>query len=152
MSHKSIRKLIEDTVKNIRDDIDYSYGKQTDFNQARNDSSFFFVTTGEMSATAVYAVDGTYNFSKRWSVTMIFYKQDREDSAMEDYSLILDEVDEAVDRFYNDLNFFASKSEQILLTNFNQQPVIKATAHILTGFILSFQITAQDDFTYCRDC
>lgn len=83
---------------------------------------------------------------------MIFYKQDKEDSAMEDYSLILDEVDETVDRFYNDLNFFVSKSEQILLSNFNQQPVIKATAHILTGFILSFQITAQDDFTYCRDC
>lgn len=152
MSHKSIRKLIEDTVKNIRDDIDYSYGKQTDFNQARNDSSFFFVSTGEMSATAVYAVDGTYNFSKRYNVTMAFYKQDQANSDMETYSRILDEVDEVVDRFYNDLNFFSNKAQEITLAGFNQQPVIKATAHILTGFILTFQITAQDDFDYCRDC
>lgn len=150
MSHKSIRKLIEDTVKNVRDDVDYSYGKTTDFNQAEK-NAFVYVNTDPLNAVPGYRTEN-YNYMKQWNVQMAFYKQDSEASPPDEYSVILDEVDDLVDRFLNRLNFFQSQSDSITLSAINQNVFIKATAHILTGYILTFQILAQDDFEYCVDC
>jgi predicted RNA-binding protein with PIN domain len=83
-------------------------------------------------------------------VEMVFYKPDN--SREITYTQILDELDDYVDRFVNNLNTFQMKSDQITLSSMNQQPFIKATADILTGYLLTFQILAMDSFDYCRDC
>lgn len=150
MSHKSIRKLIEDTVKNVRDDIHYSYGKTTDFNQSEK-NAFVYVNTDPLNAVPSYRTEN-YNYMKQWNVQMVFYKQDSEASPPDEYSVILDEVDDLVDRFLNRLNFFQSQSDSITITITGQNSFIKATAHILTGWIVTLQILAQDDFNYCPEC
>lgn len=151
MSHKSIRQLIQDTATGLQDDIHYSYGKTTDFNQEQK-NKFLMVNTSPLTASASYRVNGVTNYMKQWGVEIAFYKFDIESSTGEEYALILDQTDSLVDKFINNLNFYSDKSDDILIQGMNQQPFIKATSEILTGHILTFQLLANDDFDYCKEC
>lgn len=149
MSHKSIRLLIEKTVDSISDDIQYSYGPVTDFNQTRKKGSVL-VNTSPLVATASYRVNGVQNYMNLWSVTMAFYKPDK--SGEKEYAKILDDTDNLIDKFVNELNFFSSMSTQIIVSAVSKTSFIKATADILTGWSVVFQIDAMDTFDYCPDC
>jgi hypothetical protein len=78
---------------------------------------------------------------------MAFYQIDKGD----EYALILDEMGNYVDKFINKLNLYSSQADTIVIQGVNQQAFIKATADILTGFIITFTLLAQDDFDYCID-
>ena len=150
MSHQSIRLLIEDTVKALQDDIDYTYGRKTDFNQ-KGKSLFTFVNTSPLVAVPGYrANNGTTNYMKAWSVEMVFLRISAQ--TPEKYIEVLDEMDGLVDDFLNRLNFFESQSDQLVVQSINQQPVINAMADILTGYLLTFQILVNDNYEYCVDC
>lgn len=149
MSHKSIRLLLEHTANSLADDIQFSYATETDFNQSKKEGTVL-INVAPLNSSPTYSVNDSFNYTKTWSVEMVFYKVDN--SREIEYRKILDDLDDYVDRFVNNLNFFESKSDQITLTGFNQQPFVKATADILTGWLLTFQIQAMDDFDYCRDC
>lgn len=154
MSHKSIRLLIQDTAKSLADDIQFSYARTSDFNVMR-DKKYPFITCDAMLATPSFAVDGVSNYSKTWNGLMTFYQLDTAESSPEEYALILDEMDDLLDKFVIKLNFFSFKADKITVTFGQQQPFIKATADILTGFILPINITPEDDFDYCAgdiDC
>lgn len=153
MSHKSIRLLIEDTAKSLQDDIQYSYGKDTDFNQEQK-RSLTLINTSPLSAVPSYRVNGTFNYMKAWSIEMAFYAIDSPASIGDEYAGILDRMDLLVDQFVNKLNFFSEKSDTLIIQNISQTPFIKATADILTGYILTFQILVNDNFDYCsiNDC
>ena len=150
MSHKSIRLLIEDTAKSLQDDIQFNYSRTSDFNVMR-DKKYPFINCDPMTSVPQYAVNGSLNFMKSWTGQMAFYQLDQEASTAEEYSLILDEMDVLVDKFINKLNFFSYKADKIIITFGQQQPFVKATADILTGFLLPITITPQDDFDYCKD-
>lgn len=145
MSHKALRALIEQTVKDVHDNVQYYYGLETDFNQARK-KNFLMVNLSPLSAGISYAVDDTTNYSKSWTVEMAFYKFDKQSSI--DYGNILDETDDIVDRFINKLNL----QEGLTITGASQTPFIKTLADVLTGHLLTFTVTLADDFDYCEDC
>lgn len=145
MSHKSVRALIETTVKSIQDGLQYSYGKDTDFNQDTK-RDFLMVNTEPLSQTPSYAVNGVTNYSVAWQVRMVFYKFDTEDSI--NYADILDETSDLVDTFLNRLN----QVDTVLITGINVTSVIKVMADCLTGHLLSFTLTPNDDYNYCEDC
>lgn len=149
MSHKSVRLLIENTVKSLQDNIQYSYGEETDFNQDKKKHAVM-VNTAPLIANAVYSVNGVSNYSKSWQVQMVFVKFDTENNIH--YSKILDETDALVDRFLNKLNYFMETSDGILLSAINQQAVIKVLADTLTGHTLTFTLQTSDTFNYCEDC
>lgn len=152
MSHKGIRLLLEDTAKSLGDDIQFDYGRTSDFNLLR-DKRYPFISSGLFSAIPSYSVNGVANYSKQWQGDVTFYQLDREDSDQSEYALILDEMDFYVDSFINKLNFYmidrSIKSDDIVITFGTQQPFIKATADILTGWILPLQIRVTDNFNYC---
>lgn len=150
MSHKSVRLLFEDAAKSLGDDIEYTYARTSDFNVMR-DKKYPFITCDAMVAAIQFAVDGVTNLSKSWTGNMAFYQLDKEGSTPEEYAIILDEMDDLVDRFIVKVNFFTFKSDKIIVTFGQQQPFIKATADILTGFLLPVTVTPQDDFDYCKD-
>lgn len=149
MSHKSIRSLLEGTALSLADDIQFSYGTETDFNQSKKSGSIL-INVAPLVSVPSYTVNGVFNYQKQWNVEMVFYKVDNSQEI--EYTQILDELDELVDRFVNNLNSFQEKSDQIIIQSMNQTPFIKATADILTGYLLTFQILSMDDFDYCRDC
>lgn len=152
MSHKGIRLLIEDASKSLGDDIQFTYGRTSDFNLLRG-KRYPFISCDPLSSAPVYAVNNVTNYMKAWSVQMAFYQLDKEHSDQNDYKLILDEMDALVDNFVNRLNTYTFTqcidSDDIIITNISQQPFVKATADILTGYILSFTVTVSDKFNYC---
>ena len=149
MSHKGIRTLIEKTALKLQDDVQFSYGVDTDFNQARKKGNLL-INVSPLTASPQYAVNGVQNYMKSWNVEMVFFKIDN--TSKLDYPTILDDVDTFVDTFINQLNFFLHKSDQFILSGFNQSPFVKATADCLTGWLLTFTIFANDDFDYCVEC
>lgn len=149
MSHKAIRTLLEETALSLADDIQFSYGTETDFNQSEKKGSIL-INVAPLVSVPTYTVNGVFNYQKQWNVEMVFYKVDNSQEI--EYTQILDELDELVDRFTNNLNSFQEKSDQIVIQAMNQTPFIKATAEILSGWLLTFQILAMDDFSYCKEC
>jgi hypothetical protein len=150
VSHKGIRLLIEKTVNNLSDDIQFSYATETDFNQSEKKGSIL-VNLAPLNSVPAYRVNGTTNYMKQWNVELVFYKVDNT-SSVEEYKKILDDLDEMVDKFINELNFYSVKADDITLSAFNQASFVKATADVLTGWLLTFQILANDDYDPCRDC
>lgn len=152
MSHKSIRLLIEDVVKSLRDDIGFEYGRTSDFNIGASSKVFsYFCNLDVMAAVPNYAVDGVFNYSKSWLCSMAFYGKDTSASLAEDYQKILDETDSFVDQFINKLNFFTNQSDKLLIQAMRQEGFIKQTSAILTGHLLTFTVQVQDDFNYCAN-
>jgi hypothetical protein len=142
VSHKAVRALIQKVIAEVHDGVQYSYGLESDFNETKK-KGFLMVHTDALTASITYAVDGTWNYSKGWSVTMLFCKYDTYNKSKAD--LILDATDEVIDLFVNRLN----RTEGVLLTSMSQDPFIRAYADILTGHTLAFTIILEDDFDYC---
>lgn len=149
MSHKGTRLLIEDTAKSLGDNIKFTYARTEDFNVMR-DKVYPFITLEPLVATASFTVNNVSNYMKVFNVTLTFYQLDKESSIGDDYKNILDDMDYLVDEFITKLNFF-SNNDDIIIQNINQQPFIKATADILTGWILTFQIVTPDNWNYCAN-
>lgn len=151
MSHKGIRLLLEDTAKSLGDDIQFDYGRTSDFDQLR-DKRYPFISISPLNATASYAVNNTSNYSKTYQVQSAFYQLDSEDSGQDQYAIILDEMNALADNFINKLNFYIDNclsSDELILTGMSQQPFIKVTADILTGYYMTFSIQVTDNFDYC---
>lgn len=151
MSHKGIRLLLEDTAKSLGDDIQFDYGRTSDFNQLR-DKKYPFISVSPLNATASYTVNNVSNYSKTYQVQIAFYQLDRADSGQDQYALILDEMNALADNFVNKLNFYIDNcldSDDLIITGISQQPFIKATADILSGYIMTFSLQVTDNFNYC---
>lgn len=149
MSHKGIRKLLENTAKSLGDDIQYTYARDSDFNLIR-DKRYPYIYTSPILSTPSYTVNGVQNYMKVWTIQMAFYEKDKPESEGEEYADILDEMDGYVDSFINKLN----QTDDIVISGIRQEPFIKAMGDILTGYILTFTITVNDNFNYClnNDC
>lgn len=151
MSHKGIRALIEKASLSLRDDIQFSYGRTSDFNLIRN-KQYPFVTCDTLTSSASFSDNNVLNYTKTWSASMAFYMLDNAESIADEYSLILDDTDKLVDQFIQKINNALNDEDGVLILNMNQQAFIKATSDILTGHLLSFQIQVPDNWDYCRDC
>lgn len=148
MSHKGIRLLIEDTARSLGDDIQFTYGRDSDFN-VMNDKRYPFIQLDLLNSAASFSVNNVSNYSKGWNVFLLFHQLDKEASDQDDYKIILDDMDHLLDRFVQQIN----KHDDIIIQGINQQPFIKATADTLTGWTLSFQLIINDNWDYCaNDC
>lgn len=149
MSHKSVRLLIESTAKSLADNIQFTYARTSDFNVMR-DKKYPFITLDPLNATPQFTETGV-TYIKAWTCSMAFYQIDKEASTQDEYALILDEMSLYVDKFINKLNLYSTEADTITIQTVTQTAFVKATADILTGYLLSFSLLAQDDFDYCAD-
>lgn len=143
--HHTLRIAIEKAARSIQDDIQYSFGRDSDLNQD-GIAKFLIVNVNPPIANASFAVDAVTNYSKSWSIAMAFGMMDTDEDRY--YETILDKTDAHIDRFINNLNLV----DTIVLSSINQTPFIKGYANVLTGHILTFTATVTDDFDYCNDC
>lgn len=152
MSHKGLRLLIQDAAKSLGDDILFSYGRTSDFNQIR-ELNPVSINLDLLSASPTFANNNVSNYTKTWQVAVSFYMFDEMASTQEQYALILDNLDDLVDKFVNKLNTYSFQtnidSDDILLSGFSQTPFIKALDAVLTGFTLTFSLQVSDQFNYC---
>lgn len=143
MSHLSLRQLIEDTAKALSDEIKFGYGRASDFNVI-SDKNYPFVWLDPLTSAFEFSNNNVQDLTKTWRCEMVFYKKDRQDSIQEQYQLILDEMDTLIDRFINNLN---DADETAVISGITQVPVIKVMADVLTGWVLTFNISLLDDTT-----
>lgn len=153
MSHKALRELIQDTVTSLADNITFSYGRTSDFDQQPNKPIGVLVNLDLMSSSPEFAVDGVTNYTKAWGCSMAFYKFDSTASTELEYTPILDDTDLLVDQFINKLNKYSYDADTIMISGIAQEPFVKVTKDILTGHLLRFTVQVQDTFDYCAiDC
>ena len=152
MSHRSVVALLEDTAKSLGDNIQFGYGRRSDFNLITN-KRYTFIWAAELNASVSFAVNNTHNYQKRWNVTIYFSELDKPGSVETEYVVILNDLDILIDMFLNRLNDWSMKTTdtvgQITIQNINQRTNIKKDADITTGWIISFQLVTPDDFVYC---
>lgn len=156
MSHKAVRELIRDTALGLQDNINFGYGRGSDFNQIKN-NRYPYIWLDPLISTLGINEDNLIN-SETYSISLVFYKFDKPDSTEKEYQLLLDETDKLVQGFIRKLNedlvngFDTPKTlrtHNTAITNIAKQPVIKVMADCLTGWILTFDFTVPDQFDYC---
>lgn len=153
MSHKGIRLLLEDTAKSLGDDIQFDYGRTSDFNLLR-DKRYPFISVSPLTVNAFFAVNNASNYSRSYQVQIAFYQLDNDASTQEEYALILDEMADLADKFINKINTYIQGdcigSDDLTITGISMQPFIKVTADVLTGYIMTFTAQVADNFNYCE--
>jgi hypothetical protein len=158
MGHKDVRLFIQDIAESLRDDVKFGYGLISDFNQIR-DKEYPYIWLEPLRSTVTIAEDNI-GFFETYSIGLLFYKFDEMDSTEEQYKLILDDVDDLVQRFIRKIHEDNKDdyNTPIKLTtwntrieNINKQTAIKVLADVLTGFGLTFDLTVPDQFNYCAD-
>lgn len=151
--HESVRTLINDVVKSLRDDITFSYSRQSDFNSL-SDKNNICVHLDPLKWNPLI-VDNSIH--KVWSLGLFFYKQGDKDDTEVQFVPYLDETSDLVERFLVKLNRFEEyedptepiRTDNIQLSSIQVEPAIKVTAASLTGWIVTLSLTAPDTFEYC---
>jgi hypothetical protein len=144
VSHKSLRLLVEHTVKSLTDTVQYSYGEESDFAQTQK-KDFLMVNTQLMPASAAFVDNQVFNYSKTWIIRTAFFKFDKLDSI--DYYLIHDEIDPLCYQFINKLN----QRDDLVILSTRQDPFVKVF-DIMTGYLVEATVRLNDDFNYCWEC
>jgi hypothetical protein len=152
VSHLSVRTLIKDAAQSLADNIQFGYGRRSDFNLIKDPSSPY-VWLLPLTSNPRFAVNNVEIYQKTWNCIVLFLYEDRTDSIETEFDHILDDMDTLVDKFIIRLNDFYLKSTDtvgtITLQNFSQNPFIKSDADIFTGWFLTFQMVVSSDFEYC---
>lgn len=153
MSHRSVVQLINDVSISLSDNIQFGYGRKSDFNLTDKKRDVFIWLT-PLTALPIYTNNNnTENYQKTWNCIVYFFIPDKSDSVETEFKPLLDKMDDLADRFINRLNDWSMKATDqvgaITLRNFQQIPHIKDTSDVHTGWFISFQMTVSDDFFYC---
>ena len=152
MSHQSVVQLIQDTAQSLADNIQFGYGRRSDFNIIQS-KSFPYIWLAPLTASISYTVNNTINYQKTWNCSVLFFELDREDSIETEYKPILDTLDTLVDKFLNRLNDWSLTEQDnvgaITIRNITQNPFFKTDSDVLTGWVITFQLITPDDFLYC---
>jgi hypothetical protein len=150
MSHRSVRLLIEAAAKSLSDNIQFGYGRRSDFNQS-GDKYYPYVWLLPLTATTVIGETRT----KTWSIVLVVINMDKSDSESKEFDCILDEMDDIVDKIVIRIDDWYRTTDDIVgsltITNVNQVSIIKEDADIHTGWLCTFQMTVSDDFDYCAN-
>lgn len=149
MSHQSVVAIHKDTALSLGDDIQFGYGRQTDFNQIKN-KRYPYIWLALLSSSASFTVNNVSNYTNVWSVTILFCEMDREDSIETTYEKILDRMDALADKFVNSLNLrFNEMDADVVLQGVSKLPFIKDAVDDITGWLVQYQLLVPDDFDYC---
>jgi len=154
MSHRSVVQLINDVAVSIADNIQFGYGRRSDFNLQQNPSQPW-IWLLPLTASPTYTNNNsTENYQKTWNCIVLFAQLDKTDSDEKGFKPILDCTDDLVDTFINKLNdWYLNQADEVgavTLQNFSQNPFIKTDADVFTGWFVSFQMVVPDDFDYCN--
>lgn len=152
MSHQSLRLLIRDAAQSVGDNIQFGYGRRSDYNLITS-KSFPFVWLLPLTSSASFVNNNADVYQKTWNVVLIFIDLDKSGSKESEFDDILDRMDTLVDQVVNRINDWYLKSTDVVGTltmrNITQNPIIKEDSSINTGWIVTFQVTLSDDFEYC---
>lgn len=155
MSHKAVRDFIRDTALSIRDDISFSYARESNFN-AIQDKTFPAILLKPLQYDPE-RVD--YATRRKYHVTLLFYDLDSMEGDEQETQDILDKTDELLGQFQAKINLKSVTTEEdqsltlstdlIEITNETVTERIKFTSDNVTGWEYNFTLEVPDQFDYC---
>lgn len=154
MSHASVRLLLSDVAKSLADNIQFGYGRKSEFNIISGTTeNKDWIWCLPLTASGRFQSNSTSTKTKRWNVALLFLQQDQSDANHDDSAHILDTQDDLVDKYTQALDDWYERSYNTLgafaIENDTQDPFYKDNSDIQTGWLLRFQIVVSDDFEYC---
>lgn len=151
MSHKSIRCLIRDVTKSLSDNIQFGYGRRSDFNLVKN-KRYPFVWLLPLTASTVLSGIDTPR-TKTWNCILVVLDINKAGDTEKQFDDILDAMDMLGDKIIQRMDDWYQSDHDILGTitirNINQTTIIKEDSDIDTGWLFTFQMVVSDDFEYC---
>jgi len=155
MSHNAVRLLLKDTADNLSTAVSFGYGQASYFNKIK-DKGYPYIWLDPLVSTIQVNEDNLLT-TEIYTCSVTIYKFDDPDSLPGAYELILDQTDEIAQEFIRDLNekledngsLATIQRANVTLSNISKQPFIKKMADVLTGFVLTFDLTVPDKFDYC---
>jgi predicted DNA-binding protein YlxM (UPF0122 family) len=153
MSHQAVRDFIKDTVLSVRDDIQFTYGRESTFDPT-------VITTNYACLLLPLKYDPEFvntTHNRVYRISMIFYAFDSMDGDEVETQDTLDEVDEILTTFQNVLNLNPNSedtelnliTELIEISNEAVVSRIKQTSKNMTGWQYDFSMMVPDQFDYC---
>ena len=151
MSHHSVRLLLEDVAKSLADNISFSGGRESEFNNLKTKESRYIWL---LPMTANFPISDTTR-TKTWNIALLFMDVDRFDASNKETNIIHDELDVVVDKFIHRLDDWSQTQNDtvgaITLSGVRQSPFFKDQAGVVSGWRVDFTMQVPDDFTYCVD-
>lgn len=155
MSHSAVRAFIGDTAKAVKDTIQFGHGRVSEFNSTP-DKSNECIWLDPLTFVGSYVNTNSSTLILTWSVSMFFYKKDDMGSIEKQYNKILDTTHDTMLKFVSLINRNPGEdsrdeltTDKIQISNFRAEPVVKVLENCMSGWILTFQLTAPDTFDYC---
>jgi hypothetical protein len=153
MSHASVRLLLHDVAKSLADNIQFGYGRKSEFNIIQETSQNHWIWCLPLLGGRVFASGENVTRTNRWDVAMLFLNHDPSDSSHDHSAHVLDYQDSIVARYANALDeWYLNLSDTVgafSIDNFSQTPIYKENSEVQSGWLVRFQIVTPDDFDYC---
>lgn len=152
MSHLSVRTLIEDVAKSLADNLQFGYGRRSEFNQIEN-KRYPYIWLLPLTGGRRFLND-TGTKTMVWDVALVFLDLDEADSNEKQTAEIHDRLDYFVDRFMENLDTWSLRLHQdtvgdITIRNDIRRPFFKEDTDTNSGWLLTFQLQVPDEFDYC---
>lgn len=149
MSHKSVRLLLEDVAKSLADKMQFGYGRRSEFNLIEN-KRYPYIWLQPMNSR-IRSVNSTKTTT--WVGILLFLTVDEADADAEDSERLLDYVYDYVERYFQTLDDWSLRSNDIIggltITEYVTSPFYKGDSGIHTGWRVDFSIVVSDGFLYC---
>jgi hypothetical protein len=153
MNYSSLYDFVKDTCLALGSDVKFFHGRKelitltTDVDRATVYAfSLPFTSSGSLT-------NNVQQVNEIYAINLIFYKQDQEDSGIDQNDqdstqseiTVLTQTNAYADEFVRRIN----ANEDITIMSFSKGNAIKDTAHLLTGTTLSMSVRIFDGFDYC---
>ncbi len=152
MSHRSVRLLLEDVAKSLADNIEFGYGRKSEFNIIQGKSANHWIWCLPLQGSRELA-NGMETRTNRWDVAILFLEHDPSDSSHDHSGSVLDYQDSIVQRYAQALDeWYLNLSDTVgafSIENFSQTPIYKENSEVQSGWLVRFQLLTPDDFDYC---
>jgi hypothetical protein len=151
MSHQSVRLLLEDVAKSLADNICFSFGRESEFNNLKTKENRYIWL---LPMTANFPISDTTR-TKTWNIALLFMDVDRFDASNKETNIIHDELDVVVDKFIHRLDDWSQTQQDtvgaITLSGVRQSPFFKDQAGVVSGWRVDFTMQVPDLFEYCTE-
>lgn len=144
--------LLKSVADNLSFDVEFQQGRATDINIFAERKKSVLIWLSNFTATGTFPNKGNRLF-RNYRIELAFYQGDKHDSTNTQINQILFTTDKIALKYILDLNAKVATLDNVYddveVLNYSQEPFIKFSSHILTGQVVSFNLTLPDDFDYC---
>lgn len=138
MTRKEVKEFIQSGAELFN--IPFDTGRITEFNSHRSNTyPFLFLETITVSTDLRNSVQ-----NDTWLINLHIASKDSIDSDTDEYEALIDDADEIAQKLIRRYNDVLNSYDLVSLSGVSRIPFIKKHADVLTGVILSFDLTVQN--------